>query len=126
MLSIMAIGYSIKRRKGISMELERNSTFIAADHAVAKNVAEHLEKKYPGWLWAVHAMDGVVTVKSMKLSGNWGFVLHEDKIDNDYRTVTMAGGEILERYRQHRSKFNEDRYMDLNMDHKGQLNGDRS
>ena len=108
------------------MELERNSTFIAADHAVAKNVAEHLEKKYPGWLWAVHAMDGVVTVKSMKLSGNWGFVLHEDKIDNDYRTVTMAGGEILERYRQHRSKFNEDRYMDLNMDHKGQLNGDRS
>jgi hypothetical protein len=122
----LVIDYFIRIKKGISMDLERNSTFIAADHAVAKNVAEHLEKKYPGWLWAVHAMDGVVTVKSMKLSGNWGFVLHEDKIDNDYRTVTMAGGEILERYRQHRSKFNEDRYMDLDMDYKGQLNGDRS
>ena len=122
----MGIDCFIRRKKGISMELERNSTFIAADHAVAKNVSEHLEKKYPGWLWAVHAMDGLVTVKSMKLSGNWGFVLHEDKIDNDYKTVTRAGGEILERYRQHRSKFNEDRYMDLEMDKKGQLNGDRS
>ena len=122
----MGIDCFIRRKKGISMELEKGNTFIASDHAIAKNVAEHLEKKYPGWLWAVNTMDGVVTVKSMKLSGNWGFVLHEDKIDNDYKTVTMAGGEILERYRQHRSKFNEDRYMDLNMDHKGQLNGDRS
>jgi len=122
----MGIDCFIRRKKGISMELEKGNTFIASDHAIAKNVAEHLEKKYPGWLWAVNTMDGVVTVKSMKLSGNWGFVLHEDKIDNDYKTVTMAGGEILERYRQHRSKFNEDRYMDLEMDKKGQLNGDRS
>jgi|TARA_R100000789_G_C2997669_1_gene147892 hypothetical protein len=108
------------------MELERGDTFIAEDHSVAKSVAEHLEKKYPGWLWAVHVMDGVIGVKSMRLSGNWGFVLHEDKIDNDYKAVTNAGGEILERYRQHRSKFNEDKYMDLEMDLKGQLNGDRS
>ena len=108
------------------MELERGEVFIASDYTTAKNVAEHLEKKYPGWLWAVNTMDGVVTVKSMLLSGNWGFVLHEDKIDNDYRSVTLAGGEILERYRQHRGKFNQDRYMDLTMDHKSQLNGDRS
>ena len=108
------------------MELERSETFIGSDYTVAKNVAEHLEKKYPGWLWAVNTMDGVVTVKSMRLSGNWGFVLHEDKIDNDYRAVTLAGGEILERYRQHRDKFNQDRYMDLSMDSKGQLDGDRS
>ena len=65
-------------------EIEKNLKFIAADHTLAKNVAEHLEKKYPGWLWAVHVMDGVVGVKSLRLSGNWGFVLHEDKIDNDY------------------------------------------
>ena len=108
------------------MELERNETFVASDYTTAKNVAEHLEKKYPGWLWAVNTMDGVVTVKSMLLSGNWGFVLHEDKLDNDYKAVTLAGGEILERYRQHRGKFNQDRYRDLTMDHKSQLNGDRS
>jgi len=122
----METDYSIKKRKGLNMEIERGDMFIAADHSVAKNVAEHLESKYPGWLWAVHVMDGVIAVKSMRLSGNWGFVLHEDKIDNDYKVVTNAGGEILERYRQHRSKFNEDKYMDLEMDARGQLNGDRS
>jgi hypothetical protein len=118
--------YFISLRKGTSMELERSDKFIVSDYTTAKNVAEHLEKKYPGWLWAVNTMDGVVTVKSMLLSGNWGFVLHEDKIDNDYKSVTLAGGEILERYKQHRSKFNQDRYMDLTMDHKNQLDGDRS
>ena len=62
----------------------------------------------------------------MLLSGYWGFVLHEDKIDNDYRAVTLAGGEILERYRQNRGKFNTDRHAELTMDSKGQLDGDRS
>ena len=106
------------------MELERNETFVASDYTTAKNVAEHLEKKYPGWLWAVNTMDGVVTVKSMLLSGNWGFVLHEDKIDNDYRAVTLAGGEILERFRQQRGTFNNTLYNDLKMDHNNRLNGD--
>jgi len=109
-----------------SMEIEKNLKFVAQEHTVAKNVAEHLEKKYPGWLWAVHVMDGTVVVKSMRLSGNWGFVLHEDKIDNDYHAVTRAGGEILERYRQKTNGFNQDRYMDLTMDNRGQLDGDFS
>jgi|TARA_Y100000310_G_scaffold135698_1_gene134577 hypothetical protein len=122
----MEIEFSISQRKGLSMEIERADKFIGRDHTTAKNVAEHLDKKYPGWLWAVHAMDGVVTVKSMLLSGNWGFVLHEDKIDNDYRAVTLAGGEILERYKQKTNGFNQERYMDLTMDNKGQLDGDFS
>ena len=108
------------------MEIERADIRTGLDHTTAKNVAEHLDKKYPGWLWAVHVMDGVVVVKSMLLSGNWGFVLHEDKIDNDYHAVTRAGGEILERYRQKTSGFNQEKYMDLTMDHKGQLDGDFS
>ena len=103
-------------------EIEKNLKFIAADHTTAKNVAEHLEKKYHGWLWAVHVMDGLIAVKSMRLSGNWGFVLHEDKIDNDYKAVTNAGGEILERYRQSTNGFNQTKYNDLEMDHRGQLN----
>ena len=107
-------------------EIEKNLKFIAADHTTAKNVAEHLEKKYPGWLWAVHVMDGLIAVKSMRLSGNWGFVLHEDKIDNDYKAVTNAGGEILERNRQSTNGFNQTKYNDLEMDHRGQLNGDFS
>jgi hypothetical protein len=71
-------------------------------------------------------MDGVVSVKSMRLSGNWGFVLHTDKIDNDYKMVVMAGGEILERFRQKRGQFDDTLYHDLSMDSKGKLNGDYS
>jgi hypothetical protein len=108
------------------MDIEKSQTYKLNDHILAKNVAEVLDKKYPGWLWAVNVMDGVVTVKSMLLSGNWGFVMHSDKIDNDYKTVMRAGGEILERYNQKRGTFNQDRYSDLYMDDKGQLNGDFS
>ena len=107
-----------------AFEVEKNEDFDVHDYTLAKNVAEHLEKKYPGWLWAVHVMDGVVGVKSMRLSGNWGFVLHANKIDNDYKVVVNAGGEILERYRQSRGKFNQTLYEDLDMDSKGRLNGD--
>ena len=113
----------IKQRDQI-VELEKAETFDVHDYTLAKNVAEKLEEKYPGWLWAVHVMDGVVGVKSMRLSGQWGFVLHADKIDNDYKAVVNAGGEILERYRQHRGKFNQTKYEDLEMDDRGRLNGD--
>ena len=106
------------------VELEKAKTLNVHDYTLAKNVAEKLEEKYPGWLWAVHVMDGVVGVKSMRLSGNWGFLLHANKIDNDYKVVVNAGGEILERYRQSRGKFNQTLYEDLDMDSKGRLNGD--
>ena len=107
-----------------AFEVEKNEDFNIHDYTLAKNIAEHLEKKYPGWLWAVHVMDGVVGVKSMRLSGNWGFVLHEDKIDKNYKVVTNAGGEILERFRQQRGQFNNTLYNDLKMDDRGRLNGE--
>jgi hypothetical protein len=112
------------KQRGQIMELEKANDFNIHDHTLAKNVAEKLEEKYPGWLWAVHVMDGVVGVKSLRLSGQWGFILHADKIDNDYKVVVNAGGEILERYRQHRGKFNQTKYADLEMDQYGRLNGD--
>ena len=108
------------------MDIEKSEIYDLSDHILAKNVAEVLDKKYPGWLWAVHSMDGVVTVKSMLLSGNWGFVLHANKIDNDYKTVMRAGGEILERYNQKRGTFNQDIYNDLKINERNQLNGDFS
>ena len=80
----MEQGFSLSLRR---MEIEKADKYIGSDYTRAKNTAEMLEKKYPGWLWAVHTMDGVVVVKSMRLSGNWGFVLHEDKIDNDYNSL---------------------------------------
>ena len=114
----------IKGRDEMSFDIEKANIYSLNDHVLAKNVAETLEKNYPGWFWAVNVMDGVVTVKSLRLSGNWGFVIHADKIDNDYRIVVMAGGEILERFRQKRGKFNNTLYNDLEMNTKGQLDGD--
>ena len=113
-----------KGRDEMSFDIEKANIFSLNDHTLAKNVAETLEKKYPGWFWAVNVMDGVVTVKSLRISGNWGFVIHADKIDNDYRMVVMAGGEILERFRQKRGRFNNTLYNDLEMNTKGQLDGD--
>ena len=108
-------------------DVEKSDIFDLSDHLTAKNVAEALEKKYPNWLGAVHVMDGVVVVKSMRLSGDWGFVLHEDKMDHDYKSVMRAGGELLERFRMSREKFNEEKYLsDLQMDSIGRLNGDYS
>jgi hypothetical protein len=40
--------------------------------------------------------------------------------------VVMAGGEILERFRQKRGQFDDTLYHDLSMDSKGKLNGDYS
>ena len=114
----------IRGRDEMSFDIEKANIFSLNDHTLAKNVAETLEKKYPGWFWAVNVMDGVVTVKSLRLSGNWGFVIHADKIDNDYKMVVMAGGEILERFKQQRGKFNNTLYNDLEMSTKGQLDGD--
>ena len=117
----------VRKKRGkdeMSFDIEKANIYSLNDHVLAKNVAETLEKKYPGWFWAVNVMDGVVTVKSLRLSGNWGFVIHADKIDNDYRIVVMAGGEILERFRQKRGKFNNTLYNDLEMNTKGQLDGD--
>jgi len=123
MNSIMGKECFINQREEI-VELEKSEQLSINDYTLAKNVAEKLEDKYPGWLWAVHVMDGVVGVKSLRLSGQWGFILHADKIDNDYRAVINAGGEILERFKQHRGKFNQTKYADLEMDEYGRLNGE--
>ena len=117
----------VRKKRGkdeMSFDIEKANIYSLNDQTLAKNVAETLEKKYPGWFWAVNVMDGVVTVKSFRLSGNWGFVIHSDKIDNDYRSVVTAGGEILERFRQHRGKYNDTLYNDLSMNNKRQLDGD--
>ena len=54
----------------------------------------------------------------------FGSILHEEKIDKNYKVVTNAGGEILERFRQQRGQFNNTLYNDLKMDDKGKLNGE--
>jgi len=85
------------------------------DLALAKRLAEHLTRHYPGHLWAVNvdSHQGVATIQNMRLSGRWGFVLkfpdltYEDEIA---REAMRAGGELLERYRLSRGRFRPDEY----------------
>jgi hypothetical protein len=86
-----------------------------ADLALAKRLAEVLDKHYPGHAWAVNvdSEQGIATIRNLRLSGRWGFYLkladlgYEGGIE---REATRAGGEILERYRMSRGRFKPDEY----------------
>ena len=75
----------------------------AADMILCRNIGELLHKHYPGHLWAVcvDSEGGVVVIKNLRVSANYGYLL---KINDLYpfdsgvvRTIINAGGEILER-----------------------------
>lgn len=86
----------------------------ANDRVLAKNMADTLHKAYPNHLWAVSvdSHGGVASVRNMRLSGNWGFMLKLNDVYQDpgLKCVLRAGGEILERYRLSRRQFNQDHY----------------
>lgn len=82
----------------------------AATELLVKHIAEVLERTYPGWLWAVGPDEygGVITIRSLRLSGQWGYVIHTKNIQNDPQlTLALKGaGEILERFGQRRGAYN--------------------
>jgi hypothetical protein len=99
----------------LAARVETATSRDLADMTTAKLVAEVLDRFYPGHLWAVHvdSLGGIATVKNMRLSGNWGFVL---KLTDTYsgsefeKRVMMCGGELLERYRLRTGAFNQSQY----------------
>lgn len=93
----------------------------ATEMLQSKNIAEYLHKHYPGHLWAVQVFEGIVTIKNLALSGSEGYILHQDKMDNDGKDVIRAGGEILERFRLNRGKVVENQFMDLKRNFKGEI-----
>lgn len=102
----------------------------ANDYVMAKNMAEALHRVYPNQLWAVtcEGKKGIATIRNMYLSGNYGFVLRLPTIysGSDFeRRVIMAGGEILERYRLKRGKFDQAQYANLPVDFAGHLTPDK-
>lgn len=82
---------------------------------LVKNIADTLERHYPGWLWAVQPDErgGVINIFSLRLSGQWGYRLHTGKIQDDARCrkAIEAGGEILERFRQRRGAYDYQRWQ---------------
>ena len=71
------------------------------DMTMAKDIAETLFEKYPGYMWGVNVKSGIALIKCLNVSSLWGFVLKYKDIKDDagYRKkeVIRAGGEILER-----------------------------
>jgi hypothetical protein len=82
---------------------------------LVKGIADRLERHYPGWLWAVRPDErgGVITIFSLRLSGQYGYLLHTAKIQNDphHAAAIRAGGEILERFRQRRGAYDYQRWQ---------------
>ena len=77
------------------------TTEEAQDMTMAKDIAETLFEKYPGYMWAVSVKSGVAVIKCLNISSLYGFVLKYSDIKGDavYRKkeVVRAGGELLER-----------------------------
>lgn len=71
---------------------------------LVKDMANQLEKSYPGWAWAVQPdpRGGVINIFSLRLSGEWGVILKYEWVQRDpvaTRRITLAAGaEILERF----------------------------
>lgn len=86
----------------------RSSTVI-----LVKEMADTLERHYRGWLWAVQPDErgGVINVFSLRLSGKWGYRVHTRNAQVDARKwALIAGGEILERFRQRRAPYDHSRW----------------
>ena len=92
-----------------------SSTREAADIALAGRIAEVLERRYPDHAWAVHvdSSQGIATVKNLRLSDRFGFVLklRDLKLEREMASEAMeAGGELLERFGLSRGRFRQSEY----------------
>lgn len=73
----------------------------------AKIVGDILNDHYPCHLWMVSWQGGALVVKNLALGSHYGYILRDE---SDYgvlrREAIKAGGEMLERARLRRGKWN--------------------
>lgn len=86
------------------------------DMVMAKTAADALDKAYPGHLWAVDVNGGMLNIRNLLLSAEWGYRIKVPTVftasDLGAR-VLKGGGEILERFSMARGRFSEAKYLDL-------------
>ena len=107
----------------MSVEIQLQQPIPALDRQLCLQILEVLGEQYPGWAWSVDAYpgEGIVVVRNADLGLGfkpWGFVLHKTACGSwpDVKKNAMrAGGELLERYKVWRGKYNEDKARDLNL-----------
>lgn len=73
------------------------------DDPMAMGMVRDLCRQYPGHSWFVVIRGGIVHVKDMDISPDWGMCIHYSDIKDDAndrtRKVLRAAGEFLERAR---------------------------
>lgn len=83
-----------------------------SDDVLAKRCASYLVEAYPGHPWHLAIKGGVLVLKHMNISANYGAVLHYKKVVHDENTlkrgIVFAGGELLERAGMARGRLVED------------------
>jgi hypothetical protein len=90
----------------------------AADVAAAKTVRRILDAAYPGHDWEVLADSGqgYVAFRIPALMGaNWAYLIKGRDLTPE--AVLKGGGELLERYRLPREKFDLDRFLEARAAH---------
>jgi hypothetical protein len=85
---------------------------LSADLMLAERIARHIERHYPGHLFEVlveHAT-GTVQIRHPLMGSLNCFVCHTSQLDGDTRLhqITIACGEVLERYKIGRAGFAHD------------------
>lgn len=88
----------------------------AATIALAKRIGDLLERKYPGWAWAIEIDErgGVTKIRALKLSGKWGIQYRTKDLQDDpqLKKVLMGAGELLERAKQKARGYSLERWRE--------------
>lgn len=91
-----------RRNEGFVSRAEDVQDAKASTILLMKGIGDALEKHYPGWMWAIQPDDrgGVLNIRSLRLSGEWGYVflLRDIQDDPRHQKAVRAAGEILERF----------------------------
>ena len=83
--------------------------------SMVKNVADTLDKHYPGHPWMVGPSNdySMLAIWNGNLSSRYGMWVKVTDIDPEYRNVMRCAGELLERAKVSRGKAKEDELENL-------------
>lgn len=94
-------------------EVRIETVYETGDHpndiALVNEINRILHEHYPGWQWGVDIPphQNMVYVRNLDLdpSGQVGMKCYKNSIDVNMKEIVRAGGELLERYRMRRGKY---------------------
>jgi hypothetical protein len=94
--------------------------------SLVKNVADTLDKHYPGHLWAVGPSNdySMLAIWNENLSTRYGMWVRVNDIDPEYRNIMRWAGELLERAKVSRGAMNVDEMNNIQRDSRGEAKFD--